>query len=197
MHYNLIFEIKLQKRMTSWFYYFLAESLGQFDFHFVQVMKESFEITETYSSVSKTAEKANPVPQAKPVEKSSKPAEKITDTPVVSLQPQRPLSEPSGPFQPQRPSVSNAPLQQMMSPHGNKSKHGKSGGGPKNVSSPIRHIKQHSCKTPENKENCDAASSKELSKHGGGKSVSFVKDTQEHGKPANSGGKESDVPVKN
>lgn len=163
----------------------------------MQVLKPSFEITETKTSVSKTTEKASPVSQTKPMEKGSKPTQKLPDTPVAPLQSQRPPSESSAPLQSQRPSLpaSNAPMQQMMSPHGNKNKHNKSGGGSKHISSPNRSVKQHSCKTPENKENLETTVSKELSKQGG-KNASVVKETQEQPKPANSSVKETDVSVK-
>lgn len=86
-------------------------------------------------------------------------------------------------------------MQQMMSPHGNKNKHNKSGGGSKNGSSPNRNVKQHSCKAPENKENLETSLAKELSKQGG-KNAPVVKETQEQPKPANCSAKESDVLVK-
>lgn len=163
----------------------------------MQVLKPSFEITETKTSVPKTMEKASPVSQTKPMEKGSKPTQKVPDPPVAPLQSQRPPSESSAPSQPQRSSlpVSNVPMQQMMSPHGNKNKHNKSGGCSKNVSSPNRNVKQHSCKTPENKENLETSLTKELSKQGG-KNAPVVKETQEQPKPSNCSAKESDVLVK-
>lgn len=131
------------------------------------------------------------------MEKGSEPTQKVPDPPVAPLQSQRPPSESSAPSQPQRPSlpVSNAPMQQMKSPHGNKNKHNKSGGNSKKVSSPNRHVKQHSCKTPENKENLETSLEKELSKQGG-KNAPVVKETQEQPKSANSCAKELDILVK-
>ncbi|XP_061162746.1 proteoglycan 4-like [Saccostrea echinata] len=137
------------------------------------VLKPSFEITETDTSISKTKEKTDPVPQTKPVEENPKPAQKIAIASVAPMQPEKPSQRP--------PSTSSTPPQQMMSPHGNKkNKHGKFGGGPKTISSPSCHvIKQHSCNPQENKENTETTTSKELSKQGGGKSVSFAKVAQE------------------
>jgi hypothetical protein len=107
--------------------------MGAFFFQFDQVLEPSFEVADAKNL--KTTEKRDPEPQTKAVEKTSMPAQKVSGIPVTTLQ----QSKTTAPLQSQQhpPSVSNASAQQSKSPPGNKTKNGKSGGGPKTTSPPL------------------------------------------------------------